>query len=220
MEVASKPVAWSYSRLSSYELCPKKYHEESILRNYPFVKNEQAIYGEYVHEKFQKFLSLGEPLPLDLKHWTTVMTLLRDAPGEKQIEHQIALDTDWNPVPWYSKDAWLRVRGDFNQINPPKAIAWDFKTGNPRDDFTQLKLSAAVMFYLDDRIEEIALCFLWTKTKSVSRETMTRDDAVEFWGPMLARVLKFQEAHDRSEFPARPGWVCRFCPVKTCSFHP
>ena len=211
-------VAWSYSRLTSYETCPKKYHAESVAKSVPFVKNEAAAYGDEVHKAFELFFKDNKPLPFNLKHWTPTLKAIAAAPGEKIVEARIALDVNWNPVEWYAPDAWLRVKSDLTIINQPAAAIFDWKTGKQRDDETQLQLNAAVTFVLDPEITDINMAYLWLPTRIVTPFKMNARQAPNFWAGILKRVGRYQEAHDRNEFPARPGWLCRYCPVKTCPY--
>ena len=214
-------VAWSYSRLSSYELCPKKYHEESVLKNYPFVKNEQAIYGDQVHKAFEDYFKKAKPLPLNLKHWTPTLAQFAKAPGEKLIEQQLAFNIEYEPVEWMAPDVWLRVKSDLTIVNQNKAIVMDWKTGKQREeDGTQLKLNAAVTFLLDPEITDIRMSYMWIQSKTVTPYSMNVSEVPDFWGSILPRVQRYQEAHDQNNFPPRPGFLCRgWCPVKTCSYY-
>jgi len=216
-----KPVAWSYSRLSSYETCPKKYHAETIAKSVPWVQSEQAAYGELVHKAFELFLKKQTPLPLNLKHWTPVLSQFANAPGEKLVEQQITFNVNYEPTEWMARDAWLRVKSDLTIINGTQAVIMDWKTGRQRDeDGMQLKLAAAVTFLLDPNITEINMNYLWVQTKTITPFRMKSDQVADFWGNILPRVQRLQAAHDGNNFPARPNYLCRgWCGVKTCEFY-
>jgi hypothetical protein len=215
----SDPVAWSYSRLNSYEQCPRKYWHESVGKTVPFIKNEAAIYGDEVHKAFEQFFKYQKKLPLNLLHWTPTLMTIAAAPGEKVVEQQICLNAKWEPVEWYAKDAYLRVKSDLTQINGKQAVLWDWKTGKPSTDFTQLQLNAAVTFHLDKDIEEITMAYLWLKTKLPSVERMQRSAVPDFWAKILPRVAAYQAAHDQQNFPPRANFLCKgYCPIKTCQY--
>jgi CRISPR/Cas system-associated exonuclease Cas4 (RecB family) len=215
----SKQVAWSYSRLSSFETCPRKFWHESVGKTIPFTKNAAATYGDEVHKAFANYFKQGQKLPLHLMHWTPVLSQIAAAPGEKVIEQQIALNASYEPVEWYAKDAWLRVISDLTQINGKQAVTWDWKTGKESQDFTQLKINAAVTFHLDPNIEEITMAYLWLKTKRPTIEKITVDQAPDVWAEVLPRVAKYQQAHDEQNFPPRPCFLCKgWCEVKTCQY--
>jgi CRISPR/Cas system-associated exonuclease Cas4 (RecB family) len=211
--------AWSYSRLSTYEQCPRKYWHESVAKTIPFEKTEEMRYGDEWHKAAELFVRDGKQLPLHMRHWQPTLQQLRDAPGEKIVEQQIALNQQWVPVEWFAKDAWLRVKSDLTIINGKEAVQFDYKTGKPKDDFTQLRLNSAVTFHLAPEVEKIKHAFLWTKTKSTTSEVMTKDQVPDFWAEMLPRVARYQEAHDQQNFPPRQGFLCRgWCKVKQCQF--
>lgn len=213
-------VAWSYSRITSYEQCPRKFWNESVGKTVPFTKNEAAQYGDEVHKAFELFFKQQKKLPLNLLHWTPTLQQIAAAPGEKAVEQQIALNARWEPVEWYAKDAWLRVKSDLTQINGARAAMWDWKTGKPSDDDTQLKLNAAVTFILDPSIERIDMAYLWLKTKSISPSKMLSTETPDFWATMLPRVARYQQAHDEQNFPPRPNFLCRgYCPITGCQYH-
>lgn len=214
-----KLVAWSYSRLSNYETCPKKYWHQSVARDVTEEKGEAATYGDEVHKSFAKFFKTGIELPLHLRQYSTQLKQIAAAPGDKIVEQQIALDANFNQVEWFSKDAYIRVISDLTQHNGKHAVTWDWKTGKPSDDFTQLKLNAAVTFHLGQEIENITMAYFWLKTKKVSAEQIKREQATEVWSELLPRVQRYQDAHAANNFPPRQNFLCRgWCPVKTCQF--
>lgn len=181
-------------------------------------KNESALYGDEVHQHFKAYFKSGTPLPLHLRHYEPSLARIRNAPGTRIVEQQIALNDKFEQVEWYAKDAYLRVISDLVQHNGKSAINWDWKTGKPYDDFTQLKLTAAVLFHLGQEIEEITNAYYWLKTKKVAAEKMKRADTVAFWTDLMPRVQKYQAAHDAQDFPPRPGKHCDWCQVKTCQY--
>lgn len=215
----SKLVAWSYSRIDGFETCPRQYWHRNVAKDIVEEETEAMSYGTEVHKSFAKFMTKGTPLPLHLRQYSPMMTQIAAAPGVKVVEQQIALDKDFNQVDWFSKDAYLRVISDLTQMNGDHAITWDWKTGKPKDDFTQLELNAAVTFHLAPEIQKITMAYFWTKTKKVSSEPIVRAQASDVWAKLLPRVQRFQDAYAANNFPPRQGYLCKgYCPVKTCQF--
>lgn len=210
--------AFSYSRLSSYETCPKKFHDVSVSKKVKDPPNEFSAYGDMVHKAFAKYMG-GGALPLTLRQYEKYLKPIKAAPGEKVIEQKIALNSNYEQVEWFAKDAWCRVISDLTLLNEAKGIVWDWKTGKPTDDFTQLRLTGAVTFLLAEELEELTLAFLWLKTKQVAPMKMTRADCAGVWSEILPRVQRYQTAHEELDFPARPGYHCRYCPVRSCPYN-
>jgi len=212
-------VAWSFSRISSYEMCPRKYWNENVGKTIPFEETEEMAAGKDWHKGAELYMKRGAQLPLHMRHWEPTLSKFKNAPGEKMVEQQIALNAKWEPVEWYAKDAWLRVKSDLTILNGDQAVQIDYKTGKQKDDFTQLRLNSAVTFHLAPEIKTVKHGFLWTKTKALTFETMHLQDVPVFWADMLPRVARYQQAHDQQNFPPKPGFLCRgYCRVKSCQY--
>lgn len=210
--------AWSYSRLSGFETCPKKFHALSVAKTIKEEPNEQTNYGKEVHLAFADFVKKGKPLPLHLHQHTALLTQLRNAPGEKIVEQQVAINRNFEPTGWFDNDVWCRVISDLTILNPPRGVLFDYKTGKQYDDFTQLRLAGAVIFQLAPEIEELTLSYIWTKNRKVTKEAMSRGQIQAVWSDFMPRINRYQAAFDKQEFPARPGIHCKWCPVKTCPY--
>ena len=216
----SNPTAWSISRLNGYEQCPRKFWHENVGKTLPFEETDDMRAGKDWHKAAELFIKNGKALPLNMRHWTATLQMFRDAPGEKVVEQQIALNAQWQPVEWYAKDTWLRVKSDLTILHNGKGVQIDYKTGKVKDDFSQLRLNSAVTFILAPEITEITHAFLWTKSKELTKETMKASDAPDFWAKMLPRVAKYQEAHDQQNFPPKPNYLCKkYCRVRSCQYH-
>lgn len=220
MYLVAKQVAWSISRLVSYEQCPRKFWHESVGKTIPFEETDDIRAGKDWHKGAELFVRNGKALPIYMRHWQPTLQKFRDAPGEKMIEQQIALNAQWQPVEWYAPDAWLRVKSDLTIVNGKQAVQVDYKTGKRKDDFTQLRLNSAVTFLLAPEIERIQHLFLWTKTKEITSEVMLGPQVPTFWAEILPRVAKYQEAHDQQNFPPKPCFLCKeYCKVKSCQYY-
>lgn len=214
----TQPVAWSYSRIVSMETCPRKHWHLNVQKDLKEPESDQMAEGTATHGSFRDYLKRGTALPLHLRHHEPVLAKINALPGEKSIEQQIALDVRWQPCDWFGKDAWVRVISDLTQLNGRAAICWDWKTGKPKDDFTQLRLNSAITMHLAPEIDSVRMSFYWTKSKSLTSDKMTRPELPEFWGKMLARVANYQGHFDKNDFPPLPNPFCKGCIVKTCQY--
>jgi CRISPR/Cas system-associated exonuclease Cas4 (RecB family) len=219
----TKPVAFSFSRLDSYETCPKKYWAISVGKTVRDEGNEHTHYGEEVHKAFANYFK-GKPLPLHLRHLEPALLPIRSAPGVKIIEQKLAINAEYEGCDWFAKDTYCRVISDLTILNGTKAVLFDWKTGKMKDDFLQLRLAGAVILLLAPEIESAQLVYYWTKNKKFTRDKnddgslklLTRDDIPKVFDSLAPRLQRYQDAHAREEFPARPSYICRYCPVLTC----
>jgi len=211
--------AWSYSRLTNFETCPRKFWHISVKKDLKEEPSQAMIDGNLTHKAFEQRIRDGKILPIHLRVHEPVMAQIAAAKGEKIVEQQIALDIQWQPVEWFADNAWLRVKSDLTQYNGNYGVVWDWKTGRPHDDFTQLNLNAAVLLHLAPEIQTVVPVYYWTKTRSVAPgKPVLRSGLSDVWGPMLARVHKYQQAHDAQDFPPRENFFCAGCVVRDCQF--
>jgi hypothetical protein len=139
-----------------------------------------------------------------------------DADGEKYGEMKMCLNNAFEPVDWFAKDAWVRAIIDLLIVKGDTAILVDWKTGKKRIDFTQLRLSAAVLARLMPEIKNFKLVFVWLRESSVSSETITLADIKSVWMEILPRVKEIEIAKQTTSFPATESPLCRWCPVTQC----
>lgn len=215
----SKLVAFSYSRLNAYEQCPKKFHAISVAKTIKEEETSMMSYGTELHKAFADFFKDGKKLPLHMQQYTKLLTQIKAAPGTFITEQQLAINDKYEATGWFDKDVYCRIISDLTILNDKVAVMIDHKTGKISSDFMQLKLAAAVMFLLVPELEKIVMCYLWTKTKEITRQTMTRDEMPGVWNDLLPRIQRYQDAHVSQDWPARPSYLCRYCPIKACQYH-
>ena len=215
----SKLTAFSYSRLNSYEDCPKKYHAVSVAKSVKEPETEHTTFGTEVHLAFAEYFKKGKPLPLHMQQYTKFLAAIKAYPGVFITEQKLAINAAYEATGWFDDDVYCRIISDLTILNGPNAIMWDWKTGKIKDDFTQLKLAGAVMFLLVPELQKIVLAYLWTKNKKITKQVMTRDEMPGVWNALLPRIQRYQDAHVSLEFPPKPGYLCRYCPLKGCPYN-
>ncbi|MEE9580490.1 MAG: PD-(D/E)XK nuclease family protein [Nitrosomonadaceae bacterium] len=211
--------AWSFSRLNNYETCPKKFWHTSVNKDIREAEGEAMRYGKLVHKALEKRVGKNVPLPANLAHLEKYAKRLADSDGEKLTEMQLAIDSSFNPCSWFGKQTWCRAILDLAIIKGTHAIVFDYKTGKISDDFTQLRLAGVMLMLHKLEIQTVDLGYLWTKDKKLTRDgtQLTRAGIKGVISDFMPRIKRYEEAHRKEEFPARPGFLCKkYCPVKKC----
>ena len=58
-----KPPAWSYSSISLYKTCPKKYYAERVSKEIPYTESEAQRYGTELHLGPRRaIIEVGDPI--------------------------------------------------------------------------------------------------------------------------------------------------------------
>lgn len=213
----SKSFAWSYSSLTSWESCPKKWYETRITKSWPDEKGEAAQWGDTVHKAIEARMKFNTPLPQWGQPWEPYVVRLLGSKVAPQIEHKIAITAEFKPTAFFAPNAWCRAVADVSITSPKAIFTLDWKTGNFKSDTDQLRLSAAMQMAHFPHIEKATIQYVWLKAQRTTTETFDRSQVVEVWRDFLPRVHRMQQGFAEAKWPAKPNGLCRqYCPVLSC----
>lgn len=209
--------AWSFSVLSMFEQCRKKYYHIKIQKDAKDSNSSFSNEGKEIHKAMFNRVIKGTPLPLPIRHLEKWGKRFADAPfDDRHGEMQMCLNNKFEPVDWFAPDAWVRAIVDLLIIRGDTAIIVDWKTGKKRIDWTQLQLTAAVLSRLMPEIKNFKLVFVWLKSSEVSSMELELADIKSVWMTLLPRVKEIEQAKLTTSFPATESGLCRYCPVSQC----
>lgn len=212
----NKPVAWSYSSLTAFETCPKRYYLTKVSKQVQEPQTEATLWGNKVHKALELRLTHNKPLPETMAGFEPLaQTVVERAKGGKiGAEQKMALTANFRPTTWFAKDVWVRGITDFTVEKGDKMFIGDWKTGKPTPESAQLKLTAAMTFAHKPYINTIINSFVWLKSGGTTNAVFTRDDVPEIWQEFMPRVQRLEHAMAENKFPARPSGLCaKWCPV-------
>jgi hypothetical protein len=206
-------LAWSYSRLVDWELCPFK-AAKVHLEKQRGPSSPQMARGGQVHDVAAEWLTRPKAgsLPEVLMNFSSEFKdLLKLKP---ECEGEWAFDKLWKPSQWFGDDAWLRVKLDAFALMGKKkdaAIAVDHKTGRHNDDNVaqykdQLKLYAVAVLSREPKVNTVhnKLWFLDAGKEEV--EEFRRKDLAtlqDYWAKRATPML------NDSRFAPSPGMHCK-----------
>jgi hypothetical protein len=215
------PIKWSYSSWSLFDLCPKKYQELRVLKNYKEADTEQILYGNRVHKAFELRLRENKPFDPEFSHFEETAKTLISLGGRRWCELKIGLTKDLEPCKFFANDVWWRGVIDLLIIpkdRKPVAFLFDYKTGKSRyASVEQLELMALATFKHFPSIKKVnsALIFL-TENKPVP-SSYALSDASDLWLNWFVRLGTLEAAHKSNVWNAKPNFSCRkWCPVLSC----
>lgn len=214
----SKPFSWSWSRVTAFETCPKRYYHYSVAQDVKEEESEAITYGNTVHKVLAERLE-GKPLPKPFEHLEEWAIRIGTG-GDLLVEQKMAITKDFEPCEWRSRDAWFRGIADVVKIVGQVALVVDWKTGKLKDESQQLALMAQCVFAHHPHVRKIRSEFVWLKEQATTRADFAREDMAGIWLNLLPRVASLEQAHSTETFPAKPGFLCRkWCSVTKCPHH-
>lgn len=214
----TKPIAWSFSSLKKFTNCPKRYHEEVVLRSVKQTPTEQTLWGEQVHEGFDKALSKDKPLTGPLTPYEATAERFKHIRGVLKTEQRLAITNTLKPTAWYAPDVWCRGILDAVWLDGEKGKIVDWKTGKRRQGSEQLKLFALLLFACEPQIEKVNASFVWLQSGKMDVEKYNRKDIPILWNDILPDVRRLEMAYFNDNWVPKPSGLCSYCPVRTCSF--
>jgi len=219
--VNGKEIAFSYSRLKSYEDCPRRYYETQVKRAWPEDRSAQLDWGDAVHKALANALR-GTPLPTEFQIFQSWVDKVNRTPGELLVEEQCkwAITREFKPVPWFAKSVWLRVVADAVKLDSDVALAIDWKTGKSLNaDPVQLTLTSLVLLCLFPQLLAVRSDFIWLQEDSQTTQVLYRHEAPDQWAEIIPRAKLLERATREGDFPPKPNRFCaKYCPVKSCEY--
>lgn len=214
-------VAWSWSVLDSFETCAWRHYLTKVTKEVTEPQSQEMAWGNQVHKGLENRVKSGTPLPGNMVQYEPLAAKLYAtawSPGVTfDAEQRMALSSNFQPVSFFAKTGpavWVRAITDLSIYRGDTALVIDHKTGNPKSETAQLKLTAAVTFHHKPEIQTIHNAYLWLKTGEVTRETYTRADVPAIWQHFMPRVQRLEIAHAENKWPKRPSGLCKnYCPV-------
>lgn len=213
--------AWSYSALTAFETCPRRFQLTRVTKQVREPQTEATIWGNKVHKALEDFAKSGKPLSPDLEKYAKYVKKIQSYEGKRVVEERVALDRNFRPTTWMAKDVWVRGIIDIGVVGSEKAYLLDWKTGKRRPDSNQLKLFAALAFAMYPWVDKVVTGFIWLKTSEFDKEVFTRDQLPEIWNEFLPRLSRVAIAYDQDKWTPKPSGLCKnWCPVgrQHCEF--
>jgi hypothetical protein len=223
----SKPFAWSYSALSSFENCARQYYHTKIAKDFPEVQSDANRWGLAVHAAMAERVKDNIPLPKSMAQWDKWAEWALDGVDPKEtllrVEEKLAITEDIEPCAFFARtaDPWFRTVLDVLHIDGPCARIIDWKTGRNIDENSdQLLMAATVVFAHWPEVQHCTCQFVWLQHDSVTESRFFRSDLIPFWLRTMPRIERMRRAIRVNEYPARPSGLCKkHCGVRTCEFH-
>lgn len=210
---------WSYSSISLFQQCPRKYYRLRVAKDIVEPVQEHLLYGSAVHKAAEEYIRDGTPIPEKYAFIQEHLDPLKALAGEKLCEHEMGLTKDMKPCGFRDKDVWFRGIADLLVINGDKARIVDYKTSKSSRyaDKKQLELLSLLTFKHFPQIKTIKAGLLFLVVKDLVPAEFTADQQTDAWGKWIPETNQLESAMITDVWNPRPNFTCRgWCPVTDC----
>ena len=213
---------WSFSRLKSFEQCPKQFYHMKIAKDYTESETEAMRYGTEAHLVAEEYIRDGKPVPAKFAYMKDVLEALNRRRGNKTTEIKMGLTVDLEPCKFRAKDVWWRGIADLVITDGSTAWIVDYKTGKSAKyaDKGQLELMALATFKFFPEIKSINAALIFTKAKKFIKHKYTDDMIDSLWDKWLSKFKRMEVAYETDTWNAHPSGLCkRHCAVLECVYN-
>lgn len=212
------PVVWSYSSLSLFQQCPKKYYHLRVNKDVKEPPSEQMRYGLEVHKAAEEYIRDGVDLQPGFEFMRDALDELKNLPGEKHCEVKLGLTKDLEPCGFFDKDVWWRGIADLLVINGDEARVLDYKTGKDKyADTKQLEILALAVMKKFPQVATVKGGLLFVVHTNFIKTKYGREQEMELWNKWLVETNKLEQAYEKDVWNAKQNFTCKgWCPVLSC----
>ena len=212
---------WSFSRLKSFETCPKQFYHVTVLGEYPVVQTDAMTYGTAMHKAAEDYIKENKPLPDEFMYVKGTLDELRAFRGTKLTEQRLGLTRDLKPCGFKDKDVWFRGIVDLAIVDTLGERAWivDYKTGKSAKyaDKGQLELMALSIFKKFPDVKHINAALLFVVSNEMIEAEYKIENSFDLWGKWLKKYARMEKAYETDVWNPRPSGLCyHHCPVLEC----
>lgn len=220
-----KVPAWSYSSITLFDQCPKKYYHLRVVKDIKEPESEAMLYGTAVHQAAEDYIKDGTPIPAKYGYMQSMLDKLANIKGEKLCEHKMGIkkvDGRLAPCGFFDKDVWYRGVADLLIIDNEKkeARVIDYKTGKSSKyaDPKQLALMSACVFLHFPEIERVKAGLLFVVCKDFVRSEYEASTGLNVFSELDGSLVSRETAYETGVFNPKQNFTCKgWCPVLDCS---
>lgn len=214
-------IALSWSRLSDYMQCARKFHLKYVQK--AFREEEKSVHlvkGEQLHRQLENYVLAKNghaEMPLgfspEVKGALPYVDKVIASYQQVHPEAQIAATKDWRPAEWFGSDVGWRAIWDLTALRTETCFIGDYKSGKVYDygsGYGQLHLSAVIALNRFHDVPEVNAAYIYIEHQKVFPIKVTRENL-----PKVQEHFdkKFDEVQREVNWDPKINEFCKFCPA-------
>ena len=220
MQTPDKPISWSYSGMSLFKQCPKKYYHLKVQKDFKDKDTEALLYGSAVHKAAEDYITEKKPIPPQYKYMEGYMDKIDAYEGDKHAEYKMGLREDGTPCTFHDPEVWWRGIADLIVVNGELSRVIDYKTGKTSRyaDTVQLDLLALATFAHFPGVKVIKAALIFVVANELVKRKYHRESSVaRLMQETRDSYVPFKEAYATDVWNPKPNFTCqKYCPVAIC----
>ena len=215
-------LSWSYSSISLFKQCPRKYYRLRVLKDIKEPPAKHLTYGNAVHKACEDYGKQGSRIPKEYEFIKRHVDILLRTKGEHFLEYRMGLTKDLEPCKFFDKDVWWRGIADFVAVDGEVALLVDYKTGKSAQyaDTHQLQLLSLALFAHFKEVKRIRCGLLFLVSKEFVPATFKRDVIESGWTYWNKDVDRLALCTESDTWNPQENFTCRnWCPVTDCEYN-
>ncbi|MBT9157719.1 MAG: hypothetical protein DDT36_00702 [Firmicutes bacterium] len=213
---------WSYSAITTFEKCPKRYYHTRVACDVQDEGSAATRYGTRAHEAAEVYIRDGTSLQGMFKFMEPTLEALNRMDGDKHTEFRMGVlktNSGYLPTSFDDPDAWYRGVADLLVVNGRKGFLTDYKTSKSARyaDERQLDLMAGAAFVHFPQLEKIKSSLLFVVSNEMIVKThyaQSRDQYMSVFDDQLKRLAVARETNVWNPVSSP---LCGWCPVVECA---
>ena len=212
---------WSFSKIKSFEQCPKKFYHLKVAKDYSEPQHPSASYGSEFHLAAELYVRDGTELPAKFKYAQETLDALLLKEGDKLCEYEMGLTEDLEPCGFKDEDVWYRGIADLVILNKEKNLAWviDYKTSKSARyaDKGQLELMALCIFKHFPEVQTVRAGLIFVVSNNLVKDVYVKDQEPELWEKWFSDYNQMEKTFENDVWNAKPSGLCKaHCVVLEC----
>ena len=210
---------WSYSSLSLFKQCPRKYYRLRVKKDIPQEENQAMFYGKEAHKVAENYVREGVAIPGRFTYLKPYLNNFKGMEGEKLCEYEMGLTKDLEPCGFRSENYWWRGIADLIIKNQDVAHVVDYKTGKSSRyaDVKQLEILSVATFKHFPKVEHIRAGLLFVVAKELISKDYVRSEIPNLMENFNFDVERLDMAYKTNVWNPIPNFTCyRYCSVIDC----
>ena len=215
-------VKWSYSSISLFQQCPKKYYHLRVAKDIKEKESEALLYGSQVHTAAEEYVRDGTPIPEAFSYiQPAIDAILENNKGEVHCELELGLTSNFEPCAFSDKQRWYRGIVDLLILDKDndRAVMVDYKTGkNPKyADTKQLEIMSLAVFKHYKWVKTIKAGLLFLVNPALIKAEYLSGDQSNLWVKWIEDVNDLEACVTNNVWNAKINFTCsKWCPVIEC----